>query len=315
MPANVETMFYTSNEENGRFTPWHGLGTEVKEAPTSADALRLAGLDWTVEQTPVFTDNGILIPGYKANRRSSDQSILGIVTDRYKIVQNEEAFSFTDSIIGDDVRYETAGSLSGGKRVWMLAKMPTTTILGDDVDPYLCFTNSHDGTGAIKVCMSPIRVVCQNTLNLALNTATRSWSTKHMGDMQSKLDEAKYTLGLAETYMGKLGEEAERLASMKIDFNTLNKIVEEMFPIKEDDSDRHKKTMQKARDEYFMCYFAPDLANYVNTAYGAINAMSDFATHSAPARLTKNYAENNFARTIDGHPMIDAMYERLCAVA
>ena len=94
MPANVETMFYT------REKPWHGLGTKVQEAPCSADALIYAGLDWSVNQRDVFTGSGTLIPGYKANVRSTDEAILGIVSDRYKVVQNEDAFRFTDDLLG-----------------------------------------------------------------------------------------------------------------------------------------------------------------------------------------------------------------------
>ena len=105
MPANVETMFYV------RETPWHGLGINVDEALESEEALKVAGLDWTVNQTPIFTDENMLIPNYKANIRSTDDKILGVVTDRYKVVQNNEAFSFTDSLLGQGVRYETAGSL------------------------------------------------------------------------------------------------------------------------------------------------------------------------------------------------------------
>ena len=119
MAANVETMFSV------RQIPWHGLGTIVEEAPTSADALHLAGLDWEVVQNPVFTGDGFEIPNYKANVRNSDNSVLGIVTDRYKIVQNSEAFAFTDSIIDSgEVLYETAGSLRNGKTIWLLARMP-----------------------------------------------------------------------------------------------------------------------------------------------------------------------------------------------
>ena len=104
MAANVESMFYI------RETPWHGLGTKVQEAPTSKDALILAGLDWHVIQEPVYTGKNELVQGYKANVRNSDRKVLGVVTDRYKIVQNEEAFSFTDALLGEGVRYETAGS-------------------------------------------------------------------------------------------------------------------------------------------------------------------------------------------------------------
>ena len=155
MPANVETMFYV------RETPWHGLGINVDEALETEEALKVAGLDWTVNQTKIFTNENMLIPNYKANVRSTDGKILGVVTDRYKVVQNNEAFSFTDSLLGQGVRYETAGSLQEGKKVWLLAKMPEKfKILDDEITPYLVFFNSHDGSGAIKVAMTPVRVVC-----------------------------------------------------------------------------------------------------------------------------------------------------------
>ena len=112
MPAEVETMF------SARVKPWHGLGTVVAECPDLQEAVKLAGLDWKVEQKDVYADNWNRIPGYKANVRDSDQSVLGVVSDRYQVVQNEEAFAFTDELLGEGVRYETAGSLQGGRRVF-----------------------------------------------------------------------------------------------------------------------------------------------------------------------------------------------------
>lgn len=188
MAANVESMFYV------RETPWHGLGTKVQEAPTSKDALILAGLDWHVVQEPVYTGQNELVQGYKANVRDSDRKVLGVVTDRYKIVQNEEAFSFTDALLGEGVRYETAGSLQGGRSVWLLAHLPHEYIIsGERISPYLLFSNTHDGSGAVKVAITPIRVVCCNTLNLALQTAKRSWSMNHTGNVKDKMEEAKNT--------------------------------------------------------------------------------------------------------------------------
>ena len=111
MAAAVETMFYV------RTTPWHGLGTNVEFTLDSNDALREAGLNWRVNQFPIFTPNGQKIPNYMANIRDSDEQILGVVTARYQIVQNEEAFAFTDALLGEGVRYETAGSLQGGRKV------------------------------------------------------------------------------------------------------------------------------------------------------------------------------------------------------
>ena len=169
MAANVETMFYT------REKPWHGLGVRVWEAPSSADALRLAGLDWQVLQEPIYTGTGETVAGYKANVRDNDRKVLGVVTDRYKVIQNREAFAFTDSLLGNGVRYETAGSLQEGKKVWILARLPREYIIsGERISPYLVFSNTHDGSGAVRVALTPIRVVCNNTLNLALATAKRS---------------------------------------------------------------------------------------------------------------------------------------------
>ena len=148
MAANVETMFSV------REKPWHGLGTIVREAPTSADAIRLAGLDWHVVQEPIYTNFNKLVDGYRANVRSTDRKVLGVVSDRYKVVQNVEAFSFTDELLGRGVRYETAGSLQEGRKVWLLARLPREYIIaGDRISPYLVFSNTHDGSGSVKVCL------------------------------------------------------------------------------------------------------------------------------------------------------------------
>lgn len=305
MPALVESMFSV------RETPWHGLGTIVADAPTSADALHLAGLDWDVLPEPVYLDNGILIPNYVANTRSSDKKVLGIVTDRYKVVQNTEAFAFTDSLLGEDVRYETAGSLNGGKRIWLLAKMPAERILGDEVVPYLCFTNTHDGTGAVKVCMTNTRVVCNNTLNLALSTATRMWSTKHMGDIQGKLAEAEQTLEMAHKYNEALAVEAEKLANTSIKDEEVEKILEEIFPIEDNDSNRKQTNMTDARDYFRFCYRQEDIKKFYGTLWGVVNAASDMACHMEPARNTNSYRENNWGRIINGHAIIDNIYKKI----
>lgn len=191
MPANVETMFSV------RETPWHGLGRIIMDAPASREALELAGLDWQVESRNIYSGTGAMIPGYRANVRSTDDAVLGVVSDRYRIVQNEEAFQFTDDLLGEGVTYETAGSLQGGKKVWMLAKLPEKYIIaGDEVTPYLVFFNSHDGSSGVKVAMTPVRVVCQNTLNLALGTAKRIWTARHTENVLLRVQDARETLQL-----------------------------------------------------------------------------------------------------------------------
>lgn len=309
MAANVETMFYV------RETPWHGLGTRVMEAPGSGEALEVAGLNWKVRQEPIYTDNNLLIPGYKANVRDSDNKVLGVVTDRYKVVQNDEAFAFTDGLLGEGVRYETAGALLDGRKVWILARMPREFIInGEQISPYLVFSNTHDGSGAIKVAVTPIRVVCNNTLNLALATAKRSWSMVHTGDVQGKMEEAKQTLFMAEKYMSKLGREFETLRKIELTDRQVMDYIKLLLPYENEDNSLHVRNINRLREDMQRRYFdAPDLKDVGNNAYRFVNAVSDFATHSEPIRRTKNFKENLFSRTVEGNPLIDKAYQMVCA--
>lgn len=303
MAANVETMFSV------RKKPWHGLGTVVAEAPTSEVALGVAGLDWKVEQTPIYTPHG-KVEGYKANVRSTDGHVLGVVSDRYKIIQNTEAFEFTDELLGEGVRYETAGALQGGKKIWLLARIPREFVIaGERISPYLVFSNTHDGSGAVRVAITPVRVVCNNTLNLALKTAARSFSMVHTGDIKGKVTEAKQTLFMAERYMDNLGIEFEKLRKQKVTEQQVKEYIEMLLPIEDGASSTTEKNVKKLRNDMALRYFeAPDLKGIGNNAYRFINAVSDFATHASPIRKTKNYQENLFMRTYEGNPLIDKAY-------
>lgn len=328
MAANVEKMFYVGQ------TPWHGLGREIKYAPTSEEAIIAAGLDWEVIPRPIFDEFGNELRGYKVNTRSTDGKNLGIVTNRYKIVQNKEAFEFTDALLGEGVTYETAGSLASGKRVWMLARMEGTTIAEENIDPYLVFTNSHDGTGAVRVAITPVRVVCQNTLNLALKNASRHWSCAHKGDIQSKLEEARYTLESADKYMDALEEEFGELKLKKvtdqqvkemtdklleIEFNTLfNKAIKNsnVIDFKEHlKQQKYEEKLNRKKSEIIQIYHEkPDLVGTEKSAFRFVNAISDYATHTNDHKNTRNYQENLFMKTIDGLGLIDTAYKLALAV-
>lgn len=311
MAANVETMFSL------REKPWHGLGTIVMDAPESKEAIQTAGLDWTVLQRDVFTEDGYLIPGYKVNVRDNDFATLGIVSDRYKIVQNDEAFAFTDNLLGEGVTYETAGSLQGGKKVWLLAKLPQKYIIaGDEITPYFVIMNSHDGTCSIKAAMTPIRVVCQNTLNLALTTAKRVWTTKHTENIFNRMTEAEDTILLAEKYMTELGKGIDELSRIKLSDRKVMEYMEQFFPVTEDMSDIKKKNNVRLLNDMKARYFdAPDLKDIGKNGYKFINAISDFATHAEPIRKTKNYKENLFLNTVEGNALIDKGYQMMKAIA
>ena len=247
--------------------------------------------------------------------RDSDRKVLGVVTDRYRVIQNDEAFAFTDGLLGEGVKYETAGSLQGGRKVWLLAHMPHEYIIsGERISPYLLFSNTHDGSGAIKVALTPIRVVCQNTLNLALANAKRSWSMIHTGDIKEKMQEAKDTLFLAENYMDELGKEFEALRMKKLTDKRVMEYIEILLPIEDGSTPQQEKNMKRLREDMKVRYFdAPDLQGVGKNAYRFVNAVSDFATHAEPLRKTANYKENLFSRTVDGNPMIDKAYQMVSA--
>ena len=305
----VETMFSV------REKPWHNLGTPVQEAPTSADALHLAGLDWDVVPHPVKdAETGLIIPDTFSNCRSSDNTSLGIVSGRYKIIQNVDAFRFTDELLGGDVRYETAGSLKEGRTIWLLAKLPETEILGDKFEQYLCFSNSHDGTGRVRVCCTPTRVVCANTLSLCLSTAKRSWSMTHAGNIEYKMEEAHKTLELAGKYISNLAVAADHMANTRVTEEQFNTFILNLFPTTDDMSDRQKANAQTSRNSLIRLYEMEDIKKFEGTQWGVINAVSDFATHVAPARMTDTYWENNWGKIMEGHPVIDKAYDLLKAM-
>lgn len=327
MAHMVETMFYVGE------TPWHGLGREIKEYPTSEEAIKFAGLDWDVVPKPIYDANGVIIPGYKVNTRSSDGKALGVVTDRYKIVQNREAFVFTDALLGEGVKYETAGSLASGKRVWMLARMEGTTLAEETIDPYLVFTNTHDGTGAVRVAICPVRVVCANTLNLALASASRHWSCAHKGDINGKLEEARFTLANADRYLETLEEEFGELKLKKVTETQVRAMTDELLKIEFDSlykkatskiidlgdvraREKAEEKLNRKKSDILQIYFdKPDLRGTEHTAFRWVNAVSDYATHTDDHKNTRNYRENLFIKTVDGHPLIDTSYKIASAVA
>ena len=238
-----------------------------------------------------------------------------MVSDRYKVIQNSDAFAFTDELLGNGVRYETAGSLQGGRRVWLLARLPQEYIIsGERISPYLVFSNTHDGSGAVKVAITPVRVVCNNTLNLALKSAKRSWSMIHTGDVKEKIQEAQDTLFFAENYMDQLGTEFEKLREQTVTDDQVREYIESLIPIEKDMTPIQIRNINRLREDMSLRYFnAPDLKKLGKSAYRFVNAVSDFATHGKPLRRTESYNENLFTRTIDGNPLIDAAYQMVAA--
>lgn len=226
--GRVET-FYVGEK------PWHGLGEEVQDAPTSAAAIVHAGLDWQADLEDMETLSGAAVPSARAVVRSDTRDVLGVVGGKYRPVQNVEAFDFLDSLIGTkELTYETAGALGRGERVWMLARVPGDLRVNGTIDvvhKYLLLSNSHDGSGAVRVFFTAVRVVCQNTLCQAQSLARRQGvSIRHTGDVATKIHAARRVLGLASEHYGVLQDRINRLAGRKIKRASLDRYFQGLFP-------------------------------------------------------------------------------------
>jgi phage/plasmid-like protein (TIGR03299 family) len=246
----MHNLNYNEETKQHRFfsvreKPWHGLGQLIKDYPTSAEALQYAGLDYTVEKRPLFTydtenqngdsENDIIIPeidvpGFFATVRSDTDQVLGVVGKDYAIVQNVDAFSFFDSIVGGKggILYETAGALGNGERIFITAKLPDYIRVGRDdcIEKYLFLTTSHDGTGSIQIAFTPVRVVCQNTLNAALRNLVNGIRIRHTASAADKLKEAYKMLGITDQLSAELETIFNRWSSVRISDPELKRLVQ-----------------------------------------------------------------------------------------
>jgi phage/plasmid-like protein (TIGR03299 family) len=231
---------------------WHNLGQIVEGYPTSREALELAGLDYTVEKRPLFTydtenfraneETGIKIPevkvpGYYATMRTDTDEVLGMVGKDYKIVQNVDAFTFFDSIVGGDgIMYETAGALGKGERIFITAKLPDYIKVGSDdlIEKYIFLTTSHDGSGSITAAFTPVRIVCANTLSMALSNCSSVVKIRHTESAQERLKQAHKIMGISNVLTEQLDGIFNQWAKVRItDKQVLRLIQEAMSPSKE----------------------------------------------------------------------------------
>lgn len=291
---------------------WHGLGTVIDaDVVTAAEAIELAGLNWDVKLVPTYATFGTQVggindglPAFKVIenkwgvQRSTDGSVLGIVSERYQPVQNHEAFQFIDSLVDDGAaKYHTAGSLSNGKLIWLLAKFGDDIVIkgleDEAIKPFLLLGNSHDGSKALTVSITPIRVVCKNTLNLALKGAQRQWKAKHVKGSLDAFNEAKKTLGLTHKYLQEFELQANNLIDTKVSEGQVEGLLSHLYPLAEDASPVSITRAQNNRADILSLYKnAPNLQNVTGTAWALLNAVGEYNDHGSTVRLTKGWNES-----------------------
>lgn len=302
------------NERTGRYSffsvqqkAWHGLGQIVEQYPTSEEAIKHAGLDYKVVKSPLFTKgSGIIqtagsieigsteleVPNYFANIRTDNNAVLGVVGKDYHIVQNREAFNFFDEIVGggEGILYETAGALGNGERIFITAKLPDYIRVGngDDVtEKYIFLTTSHDGSGSITAAFTPIRIVCQNTLNASLHNMSNVVRIKHTSGAKQRLDDAHKVMGLANTLSSQLEDIFNQWAKVKVSDQEVRKLIQlALCPNKEtydlikkgaedEISTVFKNTVEDAF-AYAMISDTQQMDTTKGTLFGAYNAVTGY---------------------------------------
>jgi phage/plasmid-like protein (TIGR03299 family) len=293
MAHNIETMAYAGE------LPWHGLGVKVDDNLSPADMQIAAGLDWTVEKQSIVTADGIAIPQKKALVRSTDKSVLDIVGKEWEPCQNSTAFQFFDEFCKTgNMQMHTAGSLQDGKIVWVLAKVDEEFELfgGDRVDSYLLFSNPHKFGQSIDVRFTPIRVVCNNTLTLSLNTDSKN-AVKLNHKKAFDADSVKEMMGLANMKLGTYKEMAEVLGGKRYKKDDVLVYLDSLFPTyskKERGKTLHHTELSNPAKRAFELLETSPGHNYKpGSWWNAFNAVTYYTDHergkNADSRLTSSW--------------------------
>jgi phage/plasmid-like protein (TIGR03299 family) len=301
------------NEETGKHSfmsvkekAWHGLGTIIENYPTSAEAIKYAQLDYTVEKRPLFTydtenntgdpETDIIIPeigvpDFYATIRTDTEQVLGVVGKDYQVVQNVDAFAFFDSIVGgkDGVLYETCGALGNGERIFITAKLPDYIRVGRDdlIEQYHFLTTSHDGYGSITAAFTPVRVVCQNTLNAAMRNHSNGIKIRHTASANERLKQAHQLLGITNQLADELEEVFNHWAKIRITDQAVKKLIQvAMAPNKEvlqslqsgkqDELSTTYNNMVSSVMEYALTSPTQQEATTKGTLFGAYNSVTGY---------------------------------------
>jgi phage/plasmid-like protein (TIGR03299 family) len=296
MSHEIDSMMYVGEK------PWHKLGKELGKIATAAEALAASGLDWTVSKRPVFLEGGVKIEDHLAVVRDDTNAPLGIVGHMYKPLQNKEAFSFFDAVVGEKAAiYHTAGSLRGGQLTWILAKLPgSIRVVKDDlVDKFLLLTNAHNGLRAARMMFTPIRVVCANTLNMSMSLKNSEMAQArkdgeevlgnawipHFGDIGAKVAEVRNSMGIISAQYTMFAEAAKRLAATQLTRDAWKKYTEnigirprglkdtELAPVTRGLLEKVSFLFEKGKGN--------DMAGVKGTAWAAYNGVVEYVDYRA----------------------------------
>ena len=293
-----------------REVTWAHIGTDVTGTQTVNEVLARAGLDYTVHKENILIPNGKKIEGSVATVKSTGE-ICGIVSDKYSIYQNDEALDFVNSI--PDIQFERAGETHKGM-IYVIGKLPDLEVLGDKFTPHVIFQTSHNGNYPLKATICPLRIVCQNQFAWSFRQMRNHITVRHSSLMPMKVAQAQTVISDVAQYMSGFSNTAEELALLHISENTRYAIIDAFFDSARELTERQKEAMEAQRAFFNQCYAADDNGNFTGTAWGMLNATSDYATHK-PVKQTKTVNESRFEKVTFDNEMMNKMLSLINAMA
>ena len=309
MPSGItqrDSMAYVGRQ------PWHNLGTYVEgDAMTAEQAIESASLDWDVATVPVarpvwaggdFSDfsrpTWEEIPNRKAVIRTDTQEIFELVSDKYQPIQNAEAFKFFDAIVGTgDAVYHTVGSLFGGRRVWILAKINGQYTLdnGEKLESYILLDNSHDGNSSLRMRLTAVRVVCANTLSSATSSKAQ-FSARHTSGILDKVSEARDLLGLNEAYMQRFMEQCNSVASEAFDSEQMERLIYKTLNLNPTKNPQDQRSASKrVGADLLDSLYQSGTGNSGRTRWDAFNAVTEYLDYHKGGRTVESIGSEDDA--------------------
>jgi len=330
MAHELETQNGVASFASFREPAWHGLGTVFDVEKNTSEMLAAANLNnWNVrlEDMPIpshLTSDKEYQYVIRTNPTNDTQKdILGVVGERYHVMQNEDLFSFGDNILDGGGRWETAGSLKGGRVVFGSLALERETVLdpsgvADKIKTYLLINTSHDGSIAIQASITPVRVVCANTLNVALNRTRKkdgvkqSFKIRHTQTAEGKITIARQTLGMANSYMDEFDKMAHAMIAKEISAQDFNNIILAAYPKPDKDTKGAVKKWENKVDMINDIYTGEFNGMISGNAWGAFNALTERLDWYRSARSANG--ESMFAAASGFDPATNAEKNRLLTI-
>lgn len=299
-----------------RTATWNEIGCDVTQCSNMEQVLKTSGLDYTVEKEPVFLDlnDGVVVPNRYATVNSNGK-IYDVVSDKFEVIQNQDAFDFVN-YMGTDITFEKAGETAGGM-VYIIAKLPDVDILGDTFTPHVIFRNGFSGKYKITAAICPLRVVCQNQFNVSFKETGNTVTIRHVANANAKLQEAREVLKKSADFMDVLNRRAQMLVSTKLSPHVLDNVLNNLFPTEglEDMNAFKRNRIITARDAFMAAYESDDNQNFKGTAWGIVNAYTDYITHKEASGQINTRDEGKFVKVTFGTPSVNHIIDVIETVA